>query len=104
MSEPIITNVDVKFVAEFLKCSTKTVIEKAGLGDIRGAKVGKRWLFRIHDVEAYLNEEIERQTEARKGRYAAPNLNQVPARSYSEPVKKNQSYPDLTPYRQLLKP
>ena len=91
-------------VANLLHCSTKTVLEKAGLGEIPGAKVGKSWLFRLHDIEAYLNEEIERQTEGRKNRYSAPVLNQPQARSYSEPVKKKNNYPDLTPYRAMLKP
>ncbi len=91
-------------VANLLHCSTKTVLEKAGLGEIPGAKVGKSWLFRLHDIEAYLNEEIDRQTQARKNRYSAPDFNQPQARSYSEPVKKKQSYPDLSPYRAMLKP
>lgn len=91
-------------VAEILHCSPKTVIEKAGLGEIRGAKVGRNWFFKQEDIQAFLDEEIERQTQARKNRYSASDFNQPQARSYSEPVKNKQSYPDLSRYRAMLKP
>jgi len=39
LNQPIIT-LDINQVADILKCSPKTVLEKAGLGELRGAKVG----------------------------------------------------------------
>lgn len=91
-------------VAELLHCSQKTVLEKAGLGEIPGAKVGRHWFFKLDHIIAYANEEIDRQTEARKSRYSPSESNQPPVRAFSEPVKKRQEPPDLSPYRHLLKP
>tara|TARA_R110000787_G_C13426204_1_gene445269 strand:+ start:1472 stop:1789 length:318 start_codon:yes stop_codon:yes gene_type:complete len=105
MNEPIfIETVDVNYVSKFLNCSPKTVLEKAGLGELPGAKIGKSWVFKLSDVLKYFNDEIERQTLTRKNRYAS----QTPhtRRSYESPsiTKKRDGYPDLAPYRAQLKP
>lgn len=99
-----IQTLDAQQVAKLLNCSTKTVLEKAGLGEIPGAKFGKKWSFQVEDIKTFMLREIERQTQARKNRYSAPDFNQPQARSYSQPVRKKQGYPDLTPYKQSMKP
>ncbi|MDX1749070.1 MAG: helix-turn-helix domain-containing protein [Methylophaga sp.] len=95
----------VNEVANLLNCSPKTVLDKAGKGELPGAKIGKSWTFKKSDVEAYLNKEIERQTLARKNRYAPQQKSKdVQPRSYQEPVARKSPYPDLSPYRRFLKP
>lgn len=100
-----ITTLGVDDVADLLNCSPKTVLEKAGSGALPGAKFGKSWAFKTSDVEQYINDEIERQTLARKNRYAPQHKStDVQSRSYQEPVTRNSPYPDLTPYSNLPKP
>lgn len=103
MSMLPIKTLDAQQVGKILNCSPKTVLEKAGLGELRGAKVGKSWFFRLEDVDSYINDEIEKQTQARKSRYFNPNNAQPNARGFAGPVKKRQAPPDLSTYRHLLR-
>ena len=52
--------------AKYLKTSSDTVRDMADVGTIPGAKVGKAWVFRTSDLDAYLGEVIARQTEERR--------------------------------------
>ncbi|SFK54705.1 helix-turn-helix domain-containing protein [Methylophaga sulfidovorans] len=89
-------------VAEILKCSVKTVLDKAGSGEIPGAKVGKAWCFRLNDVNTYLEDTIQAQSEARKVRYNLEETYELKPRAYAQPNLKKSTYPDLTPYRKYL--
>src|SRR3954464_7769100 len=53
-------------VAAYFHCELSKVMELARAGELRGAKIGKQWVFRREDVRAYLANEIERQTTARR--------------------------------------
>lgn len=77
------------------------MLEKAGMGEIKGAKVGKAWFFKELDITDYIDEMIALQTQARKERYIRPTPEY---RSYEGPVEQKAAYPDLTPYRHLLSP
>ena len=74
------------------------MLEKANLGELPGAKFGKSWIFKLIDVDHYLNAEIERQTQAKLTRYTQ----NTQARSYERPRSKSKHPPDLSPYRHLL--
>ncbi len=96
-----IETITVDQVAYILKCSPKTVMEKASRGLIPGAKVGKAWFFKTSDIQQYVNNEITEQTQKRKKRYE-PHDNMP--RSYASPTIKSRSYPDLSAYRKYLQP
>lgn len=95
-----IQTIDAKDVAKILNCSPKTVLEKAGLGELRGAKIGKSWVFKLSDVHQYFNDQIEKQTIARQNRYKPPTPSSD-KRSFETPTFTKKRYPDLTPYRNL---
>lgn len=52
--------------ADYLKVSADTMRDLADTGTVPGAKVGKQWVFRTADLDAYLSEVIARQTEERR--------------------------------------
>ena len=45
------------------------VIEKAGKGELPGAKIGKSWVFLRSDMIHYLRSEIRRQQTERQARF-----------------------------------
>lgn len=57
---------DLDQASDYLKVSADTMRELADAGTIPGAKVGKRWVFRVCDLDAYLADVIARQTEERR--------------------------------------
>jgi excisionase family DNA binding protein len=64
MSTPDTMNLDQ--AADYLKISTDTMRDLADSGTIPGAKVGKQWVFRTPDLDAYLVAEVALQTEERR--------------------------------------
>lgn len=64
MSTP--DTMDLDQAADYLKISTDTMRDLADSGTIPGAKVGKQWVFRTPDLDAYLAKEIATQTEERR--------------------------------------
>lgn len=58
--------------ADFLKCDRSTVSLLFATGQLPGAKVGRRMVFRDMDLEAYLNSTVETQTENRRTIVATP--------------------------------
>lgn len=51
---------------KYLNISSYTMRDLADTGTIPGAKVGKGWIFRTKDLDAYLDDVIAKQTEARR--------------------------------------
>ena len=54
--------------ADFLHVHTNTVLKLAADCRIRGAKVGRAWVFTEDDLAEFLKTEIERQTRDRARR------------------------------------
>lgn len=77
---------DLPQAAKFLCASARKTQELAAAGAIPGAKIGKRWIFRRVDLEAYLAASIERQTEARRTRGAAAPTPGRPYRGRRTPL------------------
>jgi excisionase family DNA binding protein len=52
---------NIEEAAEMLKIHPVTLSEKANLGDIPGARVGKRWVFVKVDLIDYIRSQYKRQ-------------------------------------------
>lgn len=52
-------------VAEIFGCDYKRVCALASQGALPAAKIGRAWVFKSEDIQAYLDAEVARQTEAR---------------------------------------
>jgi excisionase family DNA binding protein len=52
---------DAQEAAAVLKVHENTVFKLANSGELRGAKLGKRWVFRECDLERFLQLRIDRQ-------------------------------------------
>jgi excisionase family DNA binding protein len=57
--------------ADFLHVHTNTVLRLAASCQLRGAKIGRAWVFTENDLADYLQAEIERQTRERARRMVA---------------------------------
>lgn len=55
MSEPTVSILTIKQVANFLQVSTKTIRRLIKCDKIKASKVGRAWRIKQEDVEAYLN-------------------------------------------------
>ncbi len=62
-------SIGVSDAAQILHTHANTVLNLAGSGRLRGAKLGKRWVFSEADVYAYRDAEIARQTRNRRAAY-----------------------------------
>jgi excisionase family DNA binding protein len=60
-----VTTLNIEQVAAHLNCDIKIVYQLAGKGEIPGAKIGRGWVFRQQDVDAYLAAQVEKQTRER---------------------------------------
>jgi excisionase family DNA binding protein len=58
-------------VAEHLRCSEWAVRTLARSGALRGSLVSGRWLFRLEDVEEYVDEQANRPVVRRRRRRAS---------------------------------
>ena len=55
--------VDARHVARMLKVSYRTIVRLAEQGSIPGFRVGGQWRFRLSDIEAYINRQVQRKKE-----------------------------------------
>ncbi len=55
--------VDARHVARMLKVSYRTIVRLAEQGSIPGFRVGSQWRFRLSDIEAYINRQVQRKKE-----------------------------------------
>lgn len=67
MAGDLMKTFDLVSGAEFLNLSVDTLGDLVGDGTIPAAKIGKRWVLTDESLETYLRDEIERQTNARRG-------------------------------------
>lgn len=58
---------NLETAASFLFVSEYTLQELAASGTVPGAKIGKCWVFTDEDLEAYVRDEVRRQTAERRG-------------------------------------
>jgi excisionase family DNA binding protein len=58
-------------VAEHLRCSEWAVRTLARNGSLRGSLVSGRWLFRLEDVDEYVDEQANRAPVRRRRRRAS---------------------------------
>jgi excisionase family DNA binding protein len=56
--------------AKILRVHQNTVLRLAKSGELRGAKIGKSWVFLVEDVRSYLRSTVRRQTNRRLERSA----------------------------------
>lgn len=56
---------DTQEAADYLKTSTTIIYELAGRGELRGAKIAKRWVFLEDDLVAYLRAQADAQISER---------------------------------------
>ena len=56
---------DIKGAADALKVHTNTILDLAGRGVLPGAKIGRSWVFREEDIDAYLIRQIKEQSARR---------------------------------------
>ena len=52
--ERLETTMDIEDVARVAKCSTRYVHEEVAKKNLRGQKVGRKWLFFLEDVEKWI--------------------------------------------------
>jgi excisionase family DNA binding protein len=57
---------DITQVAKLLNCEPSTVTELAVEGALKGAKIGRSWVFMEEHVTEYLREQVQAQTLKRK--------------------------------------
>jgi excisionase family DNA binding protein len=69
---------DVNECADLLRVHRTTILELAGTGKLRGAKIGKSWAFLEEDVEAFLKQQVKQQADSRSNK-------EVPAPRFSLP-------------------
>ncbi|MER2540014.1 MAG: helix-turn-helix domain-containing protein [Azonexus sp.] len=64
---------NLETAADFLNISADTMRDLAADGTVPGAKIGKCWVFTDEDLDAYVRDEVRRQTaERRGGKLSAP--------------------------------
>jgi len=62
---------DVQQVADLLHVNPRTVLRMADRNELTALKVGKRWRFRLRDLDAYLRRHLHTATPAQNTRYDA---------------------------------
>ena len=85
---------DLEEAAAFLRVSKDSMRDMADSGKVPGAKIGPtkgyRWVFTDDSLEAYLREEVERQTQERRRQHQpAPSrsVKMSPGREARRPPK-----------------
>lgn len=63
---------DLDGVAALFHAEPETVARYARTGELPGTRIGKRWIFLRKDVLAFLREQIDHDTTARRAEFAAP--------------------------------
>ncbi|WP_374355018.1 helix-turn-helix domain-containing protein [Chitinimonas sp.] len=62
----------IQDAASYLRIHANSVLKLAQTGELRGAKIGKEWVFLASDVERYLGAQVEKQTSDRRGATMPP--------------------------------
>lgn len=65
---------DLKACATLLNASPCTVMTLAKAGALRGAKIGRSWIFLEEDVMEFLRCQVDEQVDKRKAAYEAWEL------------------------------
>ena len=55
--------------AEYLNISETSLSDLVAIGEIPAAKISLRWVFRESDLDSYLSEQVQVQTEQRRKNY-----------------------------------
>lgn len=79
--------------AAFLNISADTMKDLAQNGIVPGAKIGKCWLFTDEDLEAYVREEILRQTAERRGVQAVAGQSPSVPTAFTRTVRRQPRKP-----------
>lgn len=82
---------DLLECADFLKVDRNKILTLAGRGELRGAKIGRAWVFLEDDVVTYLRKQIHEQTTARILGAPEPESDATVARAIARQI----SMPDL---------
>ncbi|MEX3916004.1 helix-turn-helix domain-containing protein [Paraburkholderia sp. BR10872] len=95
---------DLLECADFLKVDRNKVLRLAGSGELRGAKIGRAWVFLEDDVVTYLRKQIHEQTAARLQGFPEPETDakvaraiarQVPTLDQRRPGRRARALPSL---------
>lgn len=84
---------NLETAAAFLFVSEYTLQDLAASGAVSGAKIGKCWVFTDEDLDAYVRDEVGRQTaERRGGKLSAPSPVQIPT-AFTRSVRRKAMTP-----------
>ena len=87
---------DINGTAQLLNVSHHTVYDLAARGKLPGAKIGVAWVFIKDDVMAYLRNQVQAQTQARKQKTEHKSLPESRFSTLKPPAKKQKRiYPEL---------
>lgn len=77
---------DLLECADFLKVDRNKVLTLAGRGELRGAKIGRAWVFLEDDVVAFLRKQIQEQSCARLQGGVEPEADDHVARAIARQI------------------
>ncbi len=84
---------NLETAAEFLNISADTMRDLAADGTVPGAKIGKCWVFTDEDLDAYVRDEVRRQTaERRGGQLSVPSPELIPT-AFTRSVRRKAMTP-----------
>lgn len=95
---------DLLECADFLKVDRNKILTLAGRGELRGAKIGRAWVFLEDDVVAFLRKQIHDQSTARLQGCAEPEADdriaraiarQIPTQDARRPGRRARTLPAL---------
>ena len=75
---------DVQEVAALLRVNPRTVLRMADRKELTALKVGKRWRFRLHDLDNYLRTQLHPASSPKNTRYDALLNSEIEKRTYDE--------------------
>ena len=85
---------------DLLNAERTTILDLVDVGEIPAAKIGRSWVFREQDLDAYLADKVRRQTAERQARATEAINLRVRNRNKSESATTGartgrRQYPDL---------
>lgn len=89
---------DLKSAAEYIKISADALRDLADAGLIPAAKISRAWVFRQADLDAYITDEVMKQTEARRSAFMAGRRDAVPT-AITEAKKRLRQKPALPAFQ-----
>lgn len=75
---------DVQQVADLLHVNPRTVLRMADRKELTALKVGKRWRFRLHDLDNYLRTQLHPASSPKNTRYDALLNSEIEKLTYDE--------------------